>query len=182
MTAAITRMAAVAILFLAAPRAHAQDAFDYRAADSVALATPAEASSPAVLAARLTAGLATDREKARSIYRWMTHNIEYDADAFFGNRFAIPLQTPQAVLRRRKAVCEGFSLLYVTLARSAGLEAVEVIGFAKAFSGDVNNPVRRQKHAWNAVRVDGRWHALDTSWGAGDIEGRRFVRRFRGFY
>lgn len=179
---ALLPAAVLAALVVLAPRARAQDSFDYRAADSVALATPAANATPQALAVRLTAGLATDREKARALYRWITGNIEYDAGAFFGSRFAIPMQDPASVLRRKRAVCEGFSMLYLTMARAAGLEAVEVVGFAKAYSGNPRNPVTRQQHTWNAVRVDGQWHALDASWGAGDIVGERFVRRVRDFY
>lgn len=178
-----TAVTAAAAVLLAAAPAFAQDrTYDYRMADSVALAAPADAASVEEIAAAVTRGLRTDRDKARAIYRWITHNIEYDASAFFGSRFTVPVQTPPAVLRRKRAVCDGFSLLFMAMSHAAGLEVGEVSGFAKAYSGDPRNPVSRQRHAWNVVRIDGAWQLVDASWGAGDIVGRGFVRRFRDFY
>jgi transglutaminase/protease-like cytokinesis protein 3 len=37
-------------------------------------------------------------------------------------------------------------------------------------------------HAWNAVKVDGRWQLVDCTWGAGVVEGHAYVRRFNPFY
>ncbi|MBB4637705.1 transglutaminase domain-containing protein [Longimicrobium terrae] len=180
--ARITVTAAAAVLFAAAPVLAQRQTYDYRMADSVALAAPANAASVEEIAAKVTRGLHSDRDKARAIYRWITHNIEYDASAFFGSRFMVPVQTPPAVLRRKRAVCDGFSLLFMAMSHAAGLEVGEVSGYAKAYSGDPRNPVSRQRHAWNVVRVDGAWQLVDASWGAGDIIGRDFVRRFRDFY
>ncbi|HEX8394553.1 MAG TPA: transglutaminase domain-containing protein, partial [Longimicrobium sp.] len=173
---------AAAALLAAAPVSAQRPQPDYRLADSVALAAPSTAASVQEIAARVTAGLQTDRDKARAIYRWITHNIEYDAAAFYGSRLAVPVQTPPAVLRRKRAVCDGFAFLYMAMAHAAGLEAGVVEGFAKAATGDPRNPVSRQRHAWNVVRIDGAWQPVDASWGAGDVVGRGFVRRFRDFY
>jgi hypothetical protein len=38
-------------------------------------------------------------------------------------------------------------------------------------------------HAWNAVRIDGRWQLMDPTWGAGYLDNRmRFVRFFQEHY
>jgi hypothetical protein len=165
---------------------HAQNASIYAAADSVALATPeAVTNQVATLGAHFRAALPGERDRARAIYRWMVENIAYDAALFFrgGGVLATNSQLPERVLRRRLGVCEGFSGLYTALAQAAGLEARSVVGDAKAYSTDPRRSFRIQQHAWNAVRVEGgEWLLLDASWGAGDIEGRQFVRRPRDFY
>jgi hypothetical protein len=37
-------------------------------------------------------------------------------------------------------------------------------------------------HTWNAVKVGGRWRLVDTTWGAGGIGGKEFVKRFSDYY
>jgi hypothetical protein len=174
--------AALALCALAfASPAAAQVGHDYVRADSVALAVPREATrSVASLAAHLRAALPGERDRARAIYRWLVENVEYDAALFFSGAIFPPAQDAEAVLRRRRGVCEGFSALFAGLATQAGLQAVSILGVSKAF--DPRQPYRTQQHAWNAVRLDGTWRLVDASWGAGDIIGRDFVRRPRDFF
>ncbi len=156
---------------------------EYARADSVALAVPQGAARTVEgLAAHLRDALSEERDRARAIYRWVVENIAYDAALFFSGAIVAPAQDAQSVLTRRRGVCEGFSALYTALAQGVGLEAVSIIGVAKAFSTDPGRTHRTQQHAWNAVRAGGEWRLLDASWGAGDIEGRRFVRRPRDFF
>jgi hypothetical protein len=171
-------LAAAVATLLAAPLA-AQRPWSHRA-DSIALHTPEAATSTvASLAAHLTGGLATEREKARAIYRWLTENVEYDAVSYFRGRLFVPDQRPEAVLRRRRAVCEGYGLLFVELARRAGLEASYVTGRAQLLSDGQRFTA---DHGWNAVKVDGEWKLMDATFGAGDLVGRDFRKRFRDFY
>lgn len=169
------------IALLAAP-AGAQPA-DYHRPDSVALAVPAHAATSVdSIAHYLGRGLATPEEKARAIYRWVTENIDYDVRAFYGNRMAIPLQTPENVLRRRRAICDGYSGLVWALGQRMGLEMSVVEGWAKGGGRDPRDAPRRGRHSWNAVRIDGEWRLIDATWGAGDLIGRDFVRRVRDFF
>jgi transglutaminase-like putative cysteine protease len=76
----------------------------YAVIDAHALAAPAEArASVASLAAYLTAPAASEREKARAIYRWITAHVDYAQDEALGN---VTLDgRPEAVLVRGTAVC-----------------------------------------------------------------------------
>ncbi|HST63116.1 MAG TPA: transglutaminase domain-containing protein [Longimicrobium sp.] len=176
---------AVPLLALAAPLA-AQAPHDYAFADSVSRAAPESASrSVAALGAYFRDALPAERDRARGIYRWVTDNIAYDIGLYLRGGFLMPpSQDPTSLLRTRKGVCEGYSALFGAVSMAAGLEAVVVLGQAKALSTDPRRPYRTQKHAWNAVKVDGRWALLDATWGAGDINlaQRRFERRPRDFF
>jgi transglutaminase/protease-like cytokinesis protein 3 len=72
----------------------------------------------------------------------------------------------------------------VELAKAVQIEMVQVIGYSKGYDykiGDSFNEV--PNHAWNAVKINGRWFLLDVTWGAGYIdENNRFVRRFQDHY
>ncbi len=153
---------------------------DYRAIDRHALQAPRtdERSIP-TLARYLVRTAENDREKARAIYRWVTDRIAYDARAFFSGR--IGDCGAESVLRSRLTVCEGYANLFQALCQEAGLEAVKIHGWAKSSvirSGNDKEP----NHAWNAVKVEGRWRLVEATWGAGYLNGKSFVKRFRPYY
>jgi hypothetical protein len=163
----------------AAPPAAATEGSEFAAIDAHALLAPSSAtSSVSALAAYLAAPARDDREKARAIFRWITNNVAYD--------FALWRESadPEAVLKRRRAVCSGYSALFKALAQAAGLQAEVVYGLSKGigFEGG-EGPAGSPSHAWNAVKIAGEWRLLDCTWGAGSLEARRgFVPRFRGHY
>jgi tripartite-type tricarboxylate transporter receptor subunit TctC len=65
-----------------------------------------------------------EREKARSIFRWVTENIDYDVLGYFAGSFEDTRS--KDVLKSRKSVCGGYSDIFSSLANSAGLDMVHV--------------------------------------------------------
>lgn len=107
----------------------------------------------------------SDIEKARVIFTWIATHVRYDDVAFNTNRF--PVYTPELVLKSKKAVCAGFSILYTAMCREAALDAMTVTGYAKGYgyrSGDRMDDVN---HAWNAVKIDQVWKLFDVTWAQG---------------
>ena len=155
----------------------------YRAIDAHALGTPAGLRDDlGALTAHLVAPARNDFEKARAIFVWITHNIDYDAANYF--RGVLPKIGPEDALREGRAVCFGYSGLFEAMARAAGLEAHSVSGKSKGYSYQNRAGTGAISHAWNAVRLQGNWYLLDTTWGAGYLDGqrKRFVRRFQPHY
>ncbi len=169
----------LALLLLLAAPAYGETACDYAAADTQALSAPdSVASSIASLSSYLTQDVRSDREKARAIYRWITENISYDVSRF-GEE-----PDPQLVLRQRRAVCAGYASLFAALAEASGLTAVIVHGEAKGMGpkGAMTSD-GLLTHDWNVVKLDGAWHLLDCTWGAGRLDERLlFVPRFTDHY
>jgi hypothetical protein len=154
---------------------------EFAAVDALALGAPPEAeSSLPALAKYLARGSKTEREKARAVYRWVTDRIAYDADSFFSGRTPDP--SPEATLRQRCAVCAGYAALFTDLCRRLGLQAAVVTGYVKGISVEPGAWVTSPNHAWNAVRLGGKWCLVDATWGAGSIDGRRFRKEFTDFY
>jgi hypothetical protein len=115
----------------------------------------------------------SDWERARGAYTWMTRNIAYDADAYFrGTRAVVEAE---AVFKKGKSVCQGYAELFAALARGLGLEAVVIPGYAKGYAYAPGQRFTETNHAWNAVMLDGQWHFMETTWGAGYVDGTRFV-------
>lgn len=119
-----------------------------------------------------------DHEKVRAIFRWITQNIDYDADAFINKRLVA--DTPLKVLERGQAVCGGFANLFKYMCLAAGIKSEVVVGWSKAYGESIN---RDPNHAWNAVNINQRWYLLDVTWGAGYLDERqRYQRRFDEHY
>ena len=154
----------------------------FQAIDQYALGTPESAAkSLDSLAAYLVKPAKNDFEKARAIYRWITQNISYDFSAYltksYGSTHAVD------VLTSRSSVCAGYSGLFYYLARSAKLEVVSISGWAKGYGYNAGDQINgRTNHEWNAVKINGGWYLIDSTWGAGYIEEQRFVREFDEAY
>ncbi|SFJ46020.1 transglutaminase-like domain-containing protein [Thermoflavimicrobium dichotomicum] len=128
-----------------------------------------ESNHPAIkkLARRLTAGKRTDREKAKAIYAFVAKYVRYDVEKFRQQDYAWD-DSGLKTLRLRKGVCQDFVFLTISLLRAANLPARFIEGEAGG-----------QQHAWVEVWVDGRWLAMDPTWGSGIINTNgRFIKKY----
>jgi hypothetical protein len=160
----------------AVPPGHPR-ALNYSTADSIALHFPRTTTTDCeALARELTAGLSTDQEKFRVLFRWVCDNIAYS--------YAHRTFDTEHILRHRKAVCGGYSLLLTKMSHAAGIRCEYVAGFPKTLPKGINNPSAEKKHAWNAVYLDGSWYLLDATWASGsyDSKTRKFYKSFSEFY
>src|SRR5262249_37909649 len=143
--------------------------------DDHALQAPPEAEKLlSALAKYLAKPCKSEQEKARAIYRWITDRIAYDAEGFLSGKH--PSSRPDVVLKDRKAVCEGYASLYVDLATRMGLTVEKVSGYAKTAARTPGATFAKERHAWNAVQIQGRWGLIDATWGAGFLNGAKFEK------
>ncbi|ODH53207.1 hypothetical protein GX48_00743 [Paracoccidioides brasiliensis] len=128
------------------------------------------------LANQLTAPFPSLTDKARAIFTWLHHNIDYNVDAFFNNN--LTPSTPDSTFATGLAVCEGYAELFERLATFAGLEARIISGHGKGYGytplpPGSPIPPYNGNHAWNVVRIDnGRWKLIDACWGSGNVRGK----------
>ncbi|KAF2199753.1 hypothetical protein GQ43DRAFT_464572 [Delitschia confertaspora ATCC 74209] len=136
------------------------------------------------LAVQLTSPFPSLTDKARALFTWLHHNIDYNVKDFFSGN--LKHSTPESTIQTGLAVCQGYAELFRELGIAAGLEAIMVTGNGKGYShsalkpGDPVPPFDGN-HAWNAVRIDdGEWKLIDCCWGAGHIQGpgQPYVREF----
>lgn len=147
------------------------------------------------LADNITSQFATDSEKVRAIYFWMTQNISYDFKSFRAGtpvRFEGDVENycDNRVIRTlsvKKGVCEDYALLFACLCRRAGIPCAIVTGFAllskpskmvEVFSKYTSD------HAWNAVMLDKKWYLLDVTWasGYGNFGMTKFTKKLNDYY
>ena len=151
--------------------------------DRQALKVQYHGNSVSELAEILSQYAHTDAEKARIIYRWITHNITYDVAALSDlfNRNIYPDVTTQAVLTDRSTICSGYANLYQQLAQQMGLKSLIILGYAKGVNYAVGNN-NEINHAWNGVQIEGKWYLVDATWGAGTIKNNVFQPEFNPHY
>ena len=141
--------------------------FDYNHADSVAINYPkGRYDDAALLAKSLCEDLNSEQEKFRVIFRWITENIEY--------RYGRDGTDANEILKKKKAVCEGYSSLLEAMCHAVELKCETVIGFAKSNpNSDIPNKMKEADHAWNTIFLAGEWILVDATWASGTVDPKR---------
>jgi len=104
-----------------------------------------------------------DDQKVYLAYYWITSNTEYDLDGYYGR--SIIETSPTKFFQKRKTVCTGYSNLFIELLYSKDkADVVYINGYSKGLG---YSPLKNaeQNHAWNAVKINGEWCLVDTTWG-----------------
>ncbi len=83
----------------------------------------------------------TDYEKALWLHDWIIHNMEYDD--------SLTYCSAEGALARGLGTCEAYHRGYVMLLKEAKLETGRITG---------------NGHVWTAVKMDGAWYQVDTTW------------------
>ncbi|GAB3922469.1 transglutaminase domain-containing protein [Larkinella terrae] len=121
----------------------------------------------ATLSDYLTGPARTDMDKVRVIYAWMVSHIRYDQEAVSNRssqRYYSELEYANRVLRQRKGLCTGYALLFKYLLKRAGIESVNIRGYARTEDKEAGNPIKLVDHEWNAVNIEDEWYLLDLAW------------------
>lgn len=160
-----------------------------------------DATDPATLAQLLTEPYSSEKEKVRSIFRWITDHISYYrvspkvsskrktsvfySDEEFPDTGALkPLTERVAIkmLKDRKGYCDGYARLFKSLCDHAGIRSEIITGYARA---DIDRAEQkfRSNHSWNAVYIDSAWQLLDVTWASGYLNrSSEFVRHYDDYY
>jgi Transglutaminase-like superfamily len=134
----------------------------------------------ATLAAFLVSKAKGDKEKAWCIYRWVTDRLAYNVEAFLEKKPGD--NSVETVLKTRLCVCEGYSRIFLKLCQETGLEAIKVTGVARSGSKDTKGKPAFESHAWNAVKLDGKWELIDSTFGSGSVDKKAFVKNFEPMF
>lgn len=109
----------------------------------------------------------TELEKVYTIYTYIAGSYKYDLNRLkliYKREIKRELYLSE-VIKKKKGVCGDFSNLFVTLCDSLDIGCFRVSGYSKTFR--IFHPVNKNhyNHAWNVVRVDGKWYVLDVTFG-----------------
>jgi len=130
------------------------------------------------------------QDSVKSVYDWLTNNIAYDVEKLNklkerrkekrSSKYDSPEEYRsfllETVMKTKKGVCEDYSILFDALLKELGYPSFIIKGYTKNAQGRLN---RQIGHAWNAVRIKGKWTLHDATWGAGYVEDeKKFVKRY----
>jgi transglutaminase/protease-like cytokinesis protein 3 len=170
----------------------------YENVDAIVKEYPRSFSNPQKLADKINADFSKPDEKARAIFTWIGSNVKYDMKAYYkisNNAIAYSYTTQEDkmekdrefrlklvnnTLRSGKAVCEGYSSLFTELCSLTGLESVIITGTSKSHYSQIGKLPTASDHAWNAVKIDGKWKLVDATWGAGIVDSE--TKKFRPYF
>lgn len=99
--------------------------------------------------------------KIKIIHDWVADNIYYDLDTFHKGPKNADVSY-QEVLKTKKTICAGYANLYEKMCEYAGIEILKISGIAKGL--DPLGP-----HAWNAIKLNGKWYIIDTTWSSKNV-------------
>ena len=96
----------------------------------------------------------TDAAKVKAVHDWLCHHTDYadKSDPRFQNSWR-SYQTAYSALIERKSVCAGYARAMKLLLDAYGVPCVIA-----------NGQSHGEAHAWNYVRLGGRWYGLDATW------------------
>lgn len=156
------------------------------------------------LARKLAKPFASQKDKVRSIFIWITHNIKYDYRKFKSNQrrggYRIKGRNKRDIAIKRKkrrekkikqtyktnkGVCEDYSYLFQSMCKAIGVETKYITGVTKTNPRQIGKFPKNSSHAWNAVKIEGKWFLLDTTWAAGTVNHKtgRYKRDYQeGFF
>lgn len=149
-----------------------------------------------LLSHKLTSTLTTDVEKFRAIYYWVTHNIKgndaltrkskkmyLDKSYSDAKRSVFKQEVLTTLVNDKETLCTGYAYLIKKLALLSGITC-EVINGYDPTSTFKSNGKLIANHAWNSVRLDGKWYVCDATWSSGytDVKSQLFIFDFDPSY
>jgi len=145
-------------------------------------------SSIAGVGRHLAAAVPDPYQRMKALHDFVATWVAYDVESLAaGTAHAAGRQSAARVFADKKAVCAGYANLMVALGKTAGLKVVYIGGDSRAtedYEALAPDELPRSDagHAWNAVRIDERWHLVDATWDAGHVGPDGFVPRYATTY
>lgn len=111
----------------------------------------------------------SDAVKVHKIYNYICDNITYDHAGL--SKGEDSCHSAYAALVRKKAVCQGYSTLLCRLLSECGVSCryVAGTGYGSGSSG---------AHAWNLVKLGGKYYNADATWDASLRQSGRFFQYY----
>ena len=91
--------------------------------------------------------------KIKGVHDYLVTNLEYDATVSKDNVYNL-----YGALINKSTVCEGYSRAFKYIMDDMGIPCIIACGTAINSMGELEN------HAWNYVKIDENWYAIDVTW------------------
>lgn len=159
---------------------------DYTKVDSIVKNYPKKFKSIENFAKKIESDFSTDIEKTRAAFYWIANNIAYDYEDYKSGKsvykaisyntkeeYNAKLQMQQLkyanqCLKKKAAICEGYSQLLKFTLLQLNIECEVVSGFTKSNTREIGRERHTEDHAWNAVKLNNKWELIDVTWSTGN--------------
>ena len=105
----------------------------------------------------------SEYERVRAVYEYLRENVEYDEVHKKNTHYHLK-STAYGALVNRRAVCQGYAVAAYRLLRELGVDCRVITGMASDGRRHELVHAGEEYHAWNIVRVDGKYYDLDITW------------------
>lgn len=102
----------------------------------------------------------------KGVHDYLVDNLEYDSTISKDNIYNI-----YGALINHITVCEGYARSFKAMMDELGVPCLIACGTA------VNSAGENESHAWNYVRLNGKWYAMDVTWDDPVIIGNGYVSK-----
>ncbi|MEE3309754.1 transglutaminase domain-containing protein, partial [Sharpea azabuensis] len=97
-------------------------------------------------------------DKLKAIHDYIIDHVEYDYENYKNDAYLVKHATYSAAITG-KTVCQGYATYFYRLANKAGIECRVVDGTGNGGG-----------HAWNLVKIDGKYYFVDVTWDDGNYD------------
>ena len=99
-------------------------------------------------------------DQIKYLHDWMVDQFRYDTTYQKEN-----IHNVYGALANKEVVCEGYARTFKYILDGLGIECVLVSGTATNSTGET------EAHAWNYVKLNNKWYAIDVTWDDPIIKG-----------
>lgn len=156
-----------------------QNPNEYAAVDKKMLSIPESLTTTTKgISDYINSNFTTENQKIRAVYFWTANNISYDVPNMFEpNGVETSDEKIAKALTKRKGVCIHYAEVFNSVANQSGIKTYIIPGYTKQFG-----KVAPISHAWCISKVDGKWFVFDPTWGAGYLEGKKYVKKMNNTF
>ena len=126
-----------------------------------------------------------DEEKELAIHDKLISLVSYGYDLYETSNleetnhdlgyFAYGALVSDSSGKKNHAVCNGYALAFEYLCQLADIPCCVITG--DAYGTLPNTDQDSTDHAWNVVKIDGRWYEVDTTWDDNEVDTYRFYNK-----
>lgn len=92
-------------------------------------------------------------KKIQQLHDWIVDNVEYEQTTSKTN-----IRNIYGAFEENEVVCEGYAKAFKYLLDKIGIENIIVVGYGSNSAGNTED------HAWNYVKLNEKWYAIDVTW------------------
>ena len=108
-----------------------------------------------------------DEELVLAYAYWICKNIKYDHSEY--EKRPAESKSIKKILRKKKALSDGYSKLFVEMCNRQHIPAIYVPGYTKDYAYVAGDTLYRAEYAWALVKLGEEWHIMDLTAAAGKV-------------